>query len=126
MNRRKSAPGFSLVELLVVMVIIGILISLLLPGVRNAKRAALSVKCANHLHQIFTASQNMTAEKGVPMTPDGWSGQVLEYVSGVTEVLKCPEDPNPLRSVGGSIAVYNAHVNGRFLYFMGIEEGPYA
>ena len=47
--------GFTLVELLVVMVIIGILVSLLLPAVQSAREAARRSKCGNNLHQMGIA-----------------------------------------------------------------------
>ncbi len=54
--RRPVAPvamGYTIIELLVAMVIIGILIALLMPAIQAGRESARRVQCANHLRQVY-------------------------------------------------------------------------
>lgn len=95
----EARKGFTLVELLVVITIIGILIALLLPAVQAAREAARRAQCGNHLKQLALACQlHLQAHGYLPSggwghawigdpdygfgrrQPGGWLYNVLPYL----------------------------------------------
>ena len=62
--------GFTLVELLVVITIIGILMALLLPAIMSARESARKVNCQSNLRQIGVAIENYHRTHG--KLPPGW------------------------------------------------------
>lgn len=69
---RRPLRGFTLVELLVVVAVIGVLAALLLPAVQASREAARRTQCQSNLRQIGLAMLNFESAEGV--LPPGYLG----------------------------------------------------
>lgn len=69
-----SRSGFTIIELLVVIVIIAILIALILPAVQFARESARRTTCQNNMRQIALAVVNFTESDARKMFPAGYVG----------------------------------------------------
>ena len=115
--------GFTLVELLVVITIIGMLMGLLLPAVQNAREAARVSQCNNNLAQMGRACLGMEAERGyfpsggvrynwqgdadagpTLVQPGGWTYSILPYMEQMATFM--------LPSDGKIMEITNEQKNG--------------
>ncbi len=111
---RPRGPGaFTLIEMLFVIAIIGVLISLLLPGIQAARECARRFQCAHQLSQLITAVHNY--ELAFDVYPPGTlekKGPIQNHAYGyhhswITQILPFMELQNEARMIDRRVGVYH-------------------
>ncbi len=145
-SRRVSRPGFTLVELLVVIGIIALLVSILLPALNKANEDARRVRCLSNQRQLVMAWQMYASDnKGhivganTPAYPQSpwwyWAaaGNTLETLSNGKlwpyvknyDVYRCPND-RVMYTHTYSINGYLAGENGDRVFTTGAIKRAYS
>lgn len=116
-GRSLRPVGFTLIEMLVVIAIIGVLVMLLLPAIQSARECARRFQCAHHLSQLITAVHNY--ELAFDVYPAGTlnkQGPIQNHAYGyhhswMTQILPFMELQNEARMIDRRVGVY--HKNNR-------------
>jgi prepilin-type processing-associated H-X9-DG protein/prepilin-type N-terminal cleavage/methylation domain-containing protein len=83
----KKAPGFTLVELLVVIGIIALLISVLMPALNKARASAMQITCLSNLRQVDLAFYAYSLDNKSKVPGSYWEGPINLDWGGVNNAL---------------------------------------
>ena len=112
-GRPPCAAAFTLIEVLVVIIIVGMLVILLLPAIQSARECARRYQCAQHLQQLITAVHNYELAYGIypPGTLES-KGPIQNHAFGyhhnwIVQLLPYFEQQNAAALIDRSVGVYH-------------------
>lgn len=127
-KRECSNSGFSLIELLTVILVISVLSGILIPTLIKAKNSANSAKCTNQLRQLGAALFLYTQDNDNLLPPvasatggnsDRWARHIMPYLGSaelgssdgnnqakIIEYFQCPLDDVPRGDKGAAPCSY--------------------
>lgn len=91
MKNRKQ--GFTLVEIMIVVMIIGLLAAIALPGFARARQASQQNACINNLRQIASAKDQWAIDTNQRNDAEPDADAINPYIRGeIATSVYCPQD----------------------------------
>jgi len=114
---RRVRAGFSLVELLVVIGIVGLLLAILLPVLSRVRAMARSTVCLAHLQHLGDGYRMYLNNNGnrsfawqQAITDLTWWELLQPYNGSIRDTLLCPQATEPGNAIGGAFKAWGPDV----------------
>ena len=111
--KMKNQKGFTLVEIMIVVVIIGLLAAMAIPAFQKVRTTSQNKAVLNNLRQIASAAQQYMLEYGetsVNVTDLVGTGKYITSISTVKEEVyptSVAQDATSIATTGDPIVTYN-------------------
>jgi type IV pilus assembly protein PilA len=83
MNTQRSSKGFTLVEIMIVVVIIGLLAAMAIPAFQKVRSSSQDKTVLNNARQLSAAADQYFLENGVSTYPANYTQGVTLTITGV-------------------------------------------
>ncbi len=110
---RRGRAGFTLVEIMIVVTIIGMLSAIAIPYFADARRRAQATGCCGNMWRIEESKQQWAIENFQPSTAIPTQIELEPYIKGGFTKVFCPQDPR--KTAASSYEINDVQTNPKCL-----------